>query len=1285
MTSGPFLTLRARTAALLAVAVAVCAPGAGATRAAEPAPREIQVGAERDFRPYSFVDEQGRPAGLGIDLIRAVAQTMGLRIRIVPSTWDAAWNGLVAGELDALPVVARLPSRMSQVDFGLPHTETFDAFFVRRGDPAPATIEQAQGKVIAVLRSDAAHHALVERRFRGALVPVDSTAEMFSLLVAGRCDALLYPRLLGELEIRERRLRGLVAGPPIPDYKRVFSFAVKKGDADLLEKLNEGLLIVKASGGYNRIYEKWLAVDDPWVRLRPYLAPAAGAMLLLSVLGALWTLSLRREVRRRTAEAAERRRAEEAARESETRYRLLFERNPTPMWVFDEETYRFLAVNEAAVRHYGWSREEFLAMTILDVRPPEERERVRAVIETQRGSREAGVGVHRHWRRDGAEIAVDITVSSVPFAGRPGRLCAMVDVTERTRAEEALRESERTLDAIFRAIPYLVSLHAPDGRWLKANPAVVEFFGFDPVGAPREDIARRLHARLPDGTPLTAANMPSSRALRGETVLGAEYLMDDRRGRVRRLLINAVPFLGEGEVRGAVFAQEDITEFRAAEEAIRTAADFLRLINESAGLPELIRGATAFLQRLSGCEAVGIRLRRGPDFPYYETVGFPRSFVQLEDSLCSREPDGRLRRDTACNPVLECMCGNVILGRFDPAQPFFTAAGSFWTNSTTQVLASTNEADRQARTRNRCNGEGYESVALIPLVMGRERLGLIQFNDRRPGCFSAEGIAFWERLAGYLGVAVAKFSAEEELRRSREDLARAQEVGQIGSWRLDVRHDVLTWSRENHRIFGLPEGTPLTYETFLGLVHPEDRAHVDRAWQAGMRGSLYDVEHRIIVDGRVKWVRERAFLELDAAGELMGGFGITQDVTKRKLAEQRLRELNETLEQRVAWRTAEANRLADQLRALAARLAQSEQRERKRLARILHDHIQQFLVVARMQLESLRRESSPERRQACLQSADAILLEALAASRSLAVDLCPPVVYEAGLVAGLNWLAKRMGEQHRIAVEVHAEKGAEPAGEETRVLLFECARELLLNAAKHAGVAEAQLLLRRAGADDVELTVQDRGRGFEASTLAGRDADSVTFGLFSIRERLAYVGGRMTIESSPGQGTRVTLTAPIAADAKPGGGDVPMEQASGERRQQLRVGRKDRDCRVLIVDDHRIMREGLRGLLAFERGIEVVGEAAGGPEAIELVARLAPDVVIIDVNLDGMSGMEATRRILAQNASLKVIGLSMHIDPEVAQAMRDAGAAAYLTKGGPCEDLIAAIRAAAPAPPGEGG
>ena len=130
---------------------------------------------------------------------------------------------------------------------------------------------------------------------------------------------------------------------------------------------------------------------------------------------------------------------------------------------------------------------------------------------------------------------------------------------------------------------------------------------------------------------------------------------------------------------------------------------------------------------------------------------------------------------------------------------------------------------------------------------------------------------------------------ERELQRRESDLNRAQAVAQMGSWSLDVQRNVLVWSDENHRIFGIPKGEPMTYETFLSRVHPDDREYVDRRWKAACRGEPYDIEHRIVVDGNVSWVRERAALELREDGTLLGGVGTTQDITERKAAQTRPR------------------------------------------------------------------------------------------------------------------------------------------------------------------------------------------------------------------------------------------------------------------------------------------------------------------------------------------------------------------------------------------------------------
>jgi CheY-like chemotaxis protein len=197
-------------------------------------------------------------------------------------------------------------------------------------------------------------------------------------------------------------------------------------------------------------------------------------------------------------------------------------------------------------------------------------------------------------------------------------------------------------------------------------------------------------------------------------------------------------------------------------------SEMLQILNTQGHLSSVLNSAVEVIMRFTDVEAVGIRLREGEDYPYYVFEGFSDGHILKENALCAHDLEEQLMRDGVGNPVLECMCGNIIRGRFDPSKPFFTEGGSFWTNSTSELLVSTTEADRLARTRNTCNTEGYESVALIPIRMGYEVFGLIQLNDTAPGRFDLETIRFLESLGKMIGVVLARVYASAGLEESVE-------------------------------------------------------------------------------------------------------------------------------------------------------------------------------------------------------------------------------------------------------------------------------------------------------------------------------------------------------------------------------------------------------------------------------------------------------------------------------------------------------------------------------------
>ena len=324
------------------------------------------------------------------------------------------------------------------------------------------------------------------------------------------------------------------------------------------------------------------------------------------------------------------------------------------------------------------------------------------------------------------------------------------------------RTSEARYRKLFEeATEGIVLADATTGEILDYNQAISQLSGYDRlelIGKPQAV----LHP-VEEGNPTVSRTFAQHRDQTDGAVLAADLVTKAREVRHVEIKANILEVDGRKIMQG--FFRDITAEARFHHER-ETTLKLLRLLNDPNNTHELVRSLTGFLQQWTGCEAVGIRLRDGDDFPYFETRGFPAEFVQLENQLCLRDADGGVVRDSSGNPVLECMCGNVLCGRFNPALPFFTPKGSFWTNCTSELLASSTEADRQTRTRNRCNGEGYESVALIALRHGGETIGLLQVNSRAKGRFTVELIAFLESAADQIAMALAKRQARPPCRQA---------------------------------------------------------------------------------------------------------------------------------------------------------------------------------------------------------------------------------------------------------------------------------------------------------------------------------------------------------------------------------------------------------------------------------------------------------------------------------------------------------------------------------------
>lgn len=416
------------------------------------------------------------------------------------------------------------------------------------------------------------------------------------------------------------------------------------------------------------------------------------------------------------------------------------------------------------------------------------------------------------------------------------------------------------------------------------------------------------------------------------------------------------------------------------------------------------------------------------------------------------------------------------------------------------------------------------------------------------------------------------------------------------------------------------------------------------------------------------WIRLECVTARDSATGRQVIRATLSDVTDLNETRWKLDALNRELEKKVAERTELARRRLEQLKLLNRELIHAEQRERNRLAELLHDNLQQLLVGCRFSLSVLRGGADGENLK-IIDQAEEILQEAIDVSRNLTYELCPPILYTAGLGAGLDWLSRKMQTLHDLKVRVRIPGELPRYTREIEVFLFECARELLLNVVKHSGSDSAEVAFGPVEGGRLLLSVTDGGKGFAEQVKDTLQDRKGGFGLYNMRIRTETMEGTFHIESAPGQGTRVEIAFPIDLA-------VDLQEAKEAEKAAALAGEavKTRPIKVMLVDDHRIFRQGLKRLLDSQKDMAVVAEAGSGEEAIGIEQQVHPDIVLMDIGLPGMDGIETATKIKEADPDVSIIALSMHDDTSLANRMIEVGADRYITKDAPVEDVVTAIR-----------
>ena len=801
---------------------------------------------------------------------------------------------------------------------------------------------------------------------------------------------------------------------------------------------------------------------------------------------------------------------------------------------------------------------------------------------------------------------------------------------DREQLQADIRNQRALLDAVIEHLPVGIGIaEVPSGRWLRINQRSREIWGLGGMEATDASGHGKYCGFHPDGRRYSSEDWQLVRALKGEVIRGEEVLLIRGDGSRRVMRSNAGPVKdSEGRIVAAVVVIDDITDRKKAEQEADAERNRLKMAQEAAGMItwewDIPAGSIRYFYDLS-------RIVHGQAIDAY---------CSLDKLFQEIHPEDRERL----------------------AQTLHLAAkeGVPW----------------------QCEYRVFMLDGTYHWILGRGKTVLME--DERP-----------VRMLGVSTDITELKEFEEKLRRSEALYRAIGESIDYGVWVCAPDGRNVYASESFLKLVGLTQQQCSDFG-WGDVLHPDDAQRTIAAWKDCVRTEgVWDIEHRYRgVDGRWHPILARGVPVRDEKGQITCWAGINLDIAKLKEAQDALSQAKEELDQQVRDRTAELSQTVEtmaaevaqrivaeqklrdrteQLRSLTSELAMAEQRERMRLAQILHDGLQQILVAAKYRLATATRGQNIQ--DSIAETSD-LLDDAIQTSRSLTSELSPPILREGGLVPALEWLVRWMREKHGLNVGLTVREDVNLESEQIVLLLFQAARELLFNVVKHAFTKAANLELSQSEGQ-IEIVVNDDGVGFDSTQIRGERGASGGFGLFSIRERVSFLGGRLEIQSQPGRGSRFKLSIPLSTAAMDSDLSTELKtQISTEisSRYQLKTSGVADSVRIVLVDDHMVMRQGLAGLLRSEPDFEVVGEASDGASAVKLVRELHPHVVLMDVSMPGMNGIDSTKIIHREMPAIRIIGLSMFEEGEQATAMRDAGAAAYLTKSGPSEALIGAIR-----------
>ena len=525
-------------------------------------------------------------------------------------------------------------------------------------------------------------------------------------------------------------------------------------------------------------------------------------------------------------------------------------------------------------------------------------------------------------------------------------------------------------------------------------------------------------------------------------------------------------------------------------------------------------------------------------------------------------------------------------------------------------------------------------------------------------------------LKGKLGRLAPAVTRALQQQRVRDEQRRTEEALRQSDERLRAvitSAPIVLWALDDQCVFTFSEGKglePLGYEPgeMVGRSVSDIYSQAPQMLEDTRRALAGEsFTSKVRVNGVT--LETRYSPVLDESGLVTGIIGVATDVTDRRLAED------------------ERDRAVQDLRQLSHRLLALQEEDRRQVSYDIHDGLGQLITAAAMHLDTLDAMVAsshllPANAHAELRSTSDCIHSAVVDMRRMISDLGPLLLEDLGFLEASKRLLEDTAERTGWEAEFEGElvlPGKDGLLEQAQeIALFRVVQEALSNARKHSGTRKVRLTVQP-GSGTFRVVVQDWGCGFNVENMLRQPGEGHHIGLVSMRERAALIGGECTINSSPGQGTTVTISVPIAERTASAANPASKELVTMTERKS-NGGRTAGKIRVLIADDHAMVRDGLRSILSVD-DIEIVGEAATGGEAVEAVQTLGPDLVLMDIRMPDMDGLAATEAIKQRSPDTSVIVVTSYESKEYLRRAIEAGAAGYLLKGTSRESFITAIRA----------